>query len=35
MADKEALLGGPLRNLPAWAGPGRFTSAAAADIGIH
>lgn len=35
MAEKEALLGGPLRNLPAWAGPGRFTSAVAADIGLH
>lgn len=25
MSGKEALLGGPLRNLPTWAGPGRFT----------
>lgn len=23
-ADKERVLGGPMRNLPAWAGPGRF-----------
>jgi len=27
MPAKEALLGGPLRNLPAWAGPGRFSPA--------